>query len=25
MAEMTKLQREAVPVFMECGAKIRGN
>ena len=25
MAEMTKLQREAVPAFMECGAKIRGN
>ena len=25
MAEMTKLQREAVPAFMECGAKMRGN
>ena len=25
MAEMTKLQQEAVPVFMECGAKMRGN
>ena len=25
MVDMTKLQKEAIPVFMECGAKIRAN